>query len=165
MAPFDGLIVKRSREAGDVVVPGSAILTLISLEELWINAWVDETEMAKLAEQQTARVVFRSEPDLSYSGTVARLGREADRETREFVVDVRVLELAKNWAVGQRAEVFIEVAHKESVTRIPANLIKTRNGEWGVFVSREGNARGNPSLSVYAVASSLKSQPAYSRGT
>jgi len=143
-APFDGLVVKRSREAGDVVVPGSSIMTLISMKELWISAWVDETEMAKLEEQQTARVVFRSEPEHSYAGTVARLGKEADRETREFVVDVRVLELAKNWAVGQRAEVFIEVAHKDDVLRMPANLIITRNGEAGVFVSDRKNARWRP---------------------
>ncbi len=48
-APFDGLIVARIREPGDVVVPGSSTLTLISTDELWINAWVDETEMARLS--------------------------------------------------------------------------------------------------------------------
>ena len=34
---------------------------------------------------------------------------------------MRVLELPKNWAVGQRAEVFIEVARKEDVTLLPAS--------------------------------------------
>ncbi|MDH3603986.1 MAG: efflux RND transporter periplasmic adaptor subunit, partial [Candidatus Tectomicrobia bacterium] len=62
-APFEGLIVRRHRDPGDVVVPGSAILTLISTDELWITAWIDETEMSKLQEGQKARVVFRSEPD------------------------------------------------------------------------------------------------------
>jgi len=143
-APFDGLIVKRSREAGDVVVPGSSMMTLISTEELWISAWVDETEMAKLEEQQTARVVFRSEPKHAYPGTITRLGKEADRETREFVVDVSVLELARNWAVGQRAEVFIEVARKDDVIRMPSHLIITRNGEVGVFVSDGEYARWCP---------------------
>ena len=111
-APFDGLIVARIRQPGDVVVPGSSILTLISTDELWINAWVDETEMAKLADGQPARVIFRSESERSYCGSVARLGRQADRETREFVVDVSVLELPDNWAVGQRADVFVEVERK-----------------------------------------------------
>ncbi|NOZ41401.1 MAG: efflux RND transporter periplasmic adaptor subunit [Planctomycetes bacterium] len=134
VAPFDGMIVKRSRELGDVVVPGSSILTLISLDELWIRAWIDETEMAKLAEGQSARVVFRSEPEKSYPGKVVRLGKEADRETREFIVDVRVLELASNWAVGQRAEVFIEVSNKQDVVQLPADKVLTRDGEKGVFV-------------------------------
>ncbi len=141
LAPFEGLIVKRSREPGDVVVPGSSILTLISLDELWIRAWIDETEMAKLAEGQTARVVFRSEPEKSYAGTVVRLGKEADRETREFIVDVRVLDLAKNWAVGHRAEVFIEATSKDYVLQIPAEKVVTRNGVTGVFVREKGRAQ------------------------
>jgi len=143
-APFDGLIVKRNRETGDVVVPGSSIMTLISIEELWISAWVDETEMAKLETQQTARVVFRSEAERSYPGLVVRLGKEADRETREFIVDVSVLELAKNWAVGQRAEVFIETARKDDAIRLPANLLVIRNDEVGVYVSEGRNARWRP---------------------
>ncbi len=143
-APFEGLIIKRNREPGDVVVPGSSILTLISLDELWISAWVDETEMEKLNEQQAARIVFRSEPERSYPGKVVRLGKEADRETREFIVDVSALELAKNWAVGQRAEVFIETARKAAVTRMPARLLVTRDEEIGVFVKQEGIARWCP---------------------
>ena len=139
-APFEGLIVKRHRDPGDVVVPGSAILTLISTDELWISAWVDETEMAKLSTDQTARVVFRSEPDRSYSGKVVRLGREADRETREFIVDVRVLELPENWAVGQRAESFIEVARKDNVVSVPGKFVIVGVDGPGVFVSSNGRS-------------------------
>jgi HlyD family secretion protein len=139
-APFDGLIVRRQRDPGDVVVPGSSILTLISTEELWISAWVDETKMAEVNEGQPARVVFRSEPDRSYPGKVARLGREADRETREFLVDVRVLQLPTNWAVGHRAEVYIQTAHKDDATLLPAKYVVWREGRSGLFISRDGHA-------------------------
>jgi HlyD family secretion protein len=139
-APFDGLIVRRQRDPGDVVVPGSSILTLISTEELWISAWVDETKMAEVNEGQSARVVFRSEPDRSFPGTVARLGREADRETREFLVDVRVLQLPKNWAVGHRAEVYIQTAHKDDAVLIPAKYLIRRDGQVGIFIDRDGHA-------------------------
>jgi len=133
-AAFDGLIVRRQRDPGDVVVPGSPILSLISLEELWISAWIDETEMARLEVDQPARVVFRSEPDRSYPGRVARLGKEADRETREFVVDVYVLQLPKNWAVGQRVEVYIETARKANATLLPATCVRRQANAPGVFV-------------------------------
>lgn len=107
-APYDGLVIRRDRDPGDLLVPGAALMELISLDELWVSAWVDETAMPRLAPGQTASVVFRSEPGKSYPGIVARLGREADRETREFLVDVRVEQLPANWAVGQRAEVWIQ---------------------------------------------------------
>ena len=141
LAPFDGLIVKRFRDPGDIVVPGSPTLTLISLDEIWISAWVDETEMARLRVGQPARALFRSEPERGYKGHVARLGREADRETREFVVDVRVLTLPENWAVGQRAEVYVETARKSSVPLLPAKFVQWRDDVPGVFCRTGGRAQ------------------------
>jgi HlyD family secretion protein len=134
VAPFAGLIVRRRLDPGDVVVLGSPILLLVSLDELWITAWVDETEMAGLQVDQAARVVFRSEPERSYPGKVARLGRETDRETREFIVDVDVLELPNNWAVGQRTEVYIQTASAADATIIPTTFIRRRDNGPGVFV-------------------------------
>lgn len=133
-APFDGLIVNRHCDPGDVAVPGSAVLTLIATDELWISAWVDETEMDRLRVGQPARVVFRSQPDESWPGEVVRLGREADRETREFIVDVRVRDLPPNWAVGQRAEVYIETDRRDGVVMLPAERLLLRDGQPGVFV-------------------------------
>jgi len=140
-APFDGLIVRRDRDPGNVVVPGSSVLVLVSTDELWISAWVDETEMDRLRPGQPARVVFRSQPNKSYAGEVARLGREADRETREFLMDVWVRELPTNWAVGQRAEAYIEVARKQDVTLLPAHLVSRRDGQPGAWVASDGKAR------------------------
>ena len=140
-APFDALVVRRDREAGDVVTAGSSVLQLVSTDQMWITAWVDETELARLAEGQPARVVFRSEPGVAYAGVVARVGREADRETREIVVDVRVEKLPANWAVGQRAEVYIQVDRRDDVTTLPAGLVLVRDGKTGVMVDDDGKAR------------------------
>ncbi|TWU47049.1 efflux RND transporter periplasmic adaptor subunit [Rubripirellula reticaptiva] len=144
VAPFDGLVIRRNREPGDIAVPGSSILTLISMDEVWISAWVDETEMARLKTDQPARIVFRSQPYESFPGSVARLGREADRETREFLVDVRVHELPTNWAVGQRAEAFIRVEQVSNAVTLPARLVQRRNGAEGVFVLSGGHAKWQP---------------------
>jgi HlyD family secretion protein len=107
-APYDGLIIRRDRDPGDMLVPGGALMEVISLDEIWVSAWVDETAISKVAAGQMARIVFRSESDKNYPGVVSRIGRETDRETREFLVDVRVNELPKNWTIGQRAEVYIQ---------------------------------------------------------
>jgi HlyD family secretion protein len=144
LAPFDGLIIRRDRDPGDVVVPGASIFLLISTESLWVRAWVDETEMSKLAEGQKARVAFRAEPETAYGGRVARLGRETDRETREFLVDVAVERLPRNWSVGQRADVFIETARRDGALVVPAQLILRRQGETGVMVARNGRAAWQP---------------------
>ena len=140
-SPYDGLIVRRERDAGGVVVPGSAILEVIATNEVWVAAWVDETAMSALAPGQAARVVFRSEPTKRYAGAVARLGRETDRETREALVDVRVQELPANWTIGQRAEVFIETGRRQEALAVPAGFVQWRSGQPGVFVREQGRAR------------------------
>lgn len=144
LAPFDGLIIRRDRDPGDVVVPGTSIFLLISTGSLWVRAWIDETEMQKIAEGQATRVVFRAEPETVYRGRVVRLGRETDRETREFLVDVAVENLPRNWSVGQRADVFIETGHRQDVIVIPPHLIVRRGGETGVMVDRNGRAAFQP---------------------
>jgi HlyD family secretion protein len=141
LSPYDGLVVRRDRDPGGVVVPGGSLLQLISTNEIWVSAWVDETAMTDLATGQPARVVFRSEPGKSYPGEVARLGRETDRETREFLVDVRVKELPKNWTVGQRAEVFIETGRKSDALVIAQRFVHWRDGQPGVFVNEHGQAK------------------------
>ncbi len=140
VSPYNGLVVRRDRDPGGVIVPGGSLMQVISTNEIWVSAWVDETAMAGLAPGQPARVVFRSEPAQSYPGEVARLGLEADRETREFVVDVRVNQLPRVWAVGQRAEVFIESGRKSGVLTVPPQFLQWRNNRPGVFVNERGAA-------------------------
>jgi HlyD family secretion protein len=141
VSPYDGLIVRRDRDPGGVAVPGSSILQLISTNQIWVSAWVDETAMARLAPGQPARVVFRSEPQKNYPGEIVRLGREADRETREFLVDVRVQVLPKNWAVGQRAEVYLDTGRKDSALIVPLRFMSWRAGKPGVFAVENAKAR------------------------
>jgi HlyD family secretion protein len=140
VAPFEGLIVRRDRDPGDVVVPGSSMLLLVSLKEIWVSAWVDETRMGRLKPGQPARAVFRSEPSMSYRGKVIRVGRETDRETREFLVDVQPDKLPELWSVGQRAEVYVETAHKSNATLVPSPFLVKRGGKTGVFVAVQGHA-------------------------
>lgn len=141
LSPYDGLVTRRDRDPGGVVVPGASVLQVVATNEIWVSAWVDETAMVGLNVGQPARVVFRSEPTRNYPGEVARLGREADRETREFVVDVRVKELPENWTIGQRAEVFIETGRKSNVVLLPPQFVRWRENRPGVFVNDHGKAR------------------------
>ena len=137
-APFDGLIVKRNRDPGDIVVPGSMVLDMISLDELWISAWVDETMLDGLKAGQASKIVFRSAPAIELPGKVVRISPQADRETREVLVDVAIDRMPKIWAVGQRAEVYIETDRKENALVIPQRVVVWRQQQPGVFVIENG---------------------------
>jgi HlyD family secretion protein len=97
--------------------------------------------MGGLAPGQPAKIVFRSEPKRPYKGKVVRVGREVDRETREFKVDVGVDILPKNWAVGQRAEVYIETGRKSSAVNVPLKALVWRKNKPGVYIVNAGRAK------------------------
>ena len=40
-SPYDGLIIRRDRDPGDMLVPGGSLMEIISLDEIWVSAWVD----------------------------------------------------------------------------------------------------------------------------
>jgi HlyD family secretion protein len=143
-APFEGLVVRRDRDPGDVVVPGTSILYLVSLKEVWVSAWVDETMQARIKPGQPARIVFRTEPTVEYRGTVVRIGRETDPETREFLVDVQPEKLPEQWSIGQRAEVYIETRRKSDATLVLSSLLVRRGDDTGVFVAIGGQAEWRP---------------------
>jgi len=143
-APFDGKIVQRERDPGNIIVPGTAILSMVSTDVLWIRAWVDETALAKIKVGQPSRIIFRSDPKNEYPGKVARIGSEVDRETREFIVDVFVDKLPTNWAVGQRAEVFIKAGEKEKAVSVSESMIQWRDRTPGVFTEQAGKAIWTP---------------------
>jgi HlyD family secretion protein len=144
VAPFDGLVIERQRDAGAIVVPGSPILQLISLDDLWVSAWVDESEMDQLKDQQQAKIIFRSRPSAAFDGVVARLGKQTDRETREFTVDVRALKLPETWAIGQRAEVYIETARVDECMWLPSTFVTNLDGQVGVYINDNGIAKWRP---------------------
>ena len=143
-APFDGLVVRRDRDVGDVVVPGTTVMTVVATDTLWISSWVDESAIAAITVGQPARIVLRSDPSKERVGEVLRTGREVDRESREFLVDVQITDLPAHWAIGQRAEVFIRTATAEGATRLPWRFLRTRDGVDGVWVDDHGRATWRP---------------------
>lgn len=160
-APFAGLVVRREREVGDVVVPGTTLMTVVATDTLWISAWVDESAVAAIAVGQPARIVLRSEPETPRVGTVLRVGREVDRESREFLVDVQIADPPAQWAIGQRAEVYIRTAKAEGAISLPWRFLRTRDGVDGVWIDDHGRALwralslGLRGLDTVAVAAGL----------
>ncbi|MEN9841591.1 MAG: Macrolide-specific efflux protein MacA precursor [Verrucomicrobiota bacterium] len=143
-APFAGLIVRRDRHPGEVVAPGASILHLVPPEDLWVSAWIDESAAASLAPGQPARLTFRSTPDQSYPATVTRIGRETDRETREFLIDLTPARLPANWTLGQRVDALIQTSLQPATLALPLTFIQYRQGIPGTWILRNNRARWTP---------------------
>lgn len=112
LSPVNGILIRRLREPGAIVSAGTPVLSVVSTRKLWVRAWVDERALGQLQLGQAAQVVLRSHPEKCLPGRVDRIGRQADRQTHELMVDVELLELPPLFAIGQRADVKIPIKVK-----------------------------------------------------
>lgn len=134
-SPFDGVVLRRVREVGDVAVPGAAVLKIAATDTVWASVWVDETYLRALTIGLPARAALRSEPERTLRGKITRIGREVDRETRELLVDVSFDTPPEMLVFGQRVDTWIELARRVDVVRVPARAVLQLDGHEGAFVA------------------------------
>ena len=128
VSPFEGLVIRRFHDPGDPVAVGATVLRVVATDRLWVRAWIDETALGKLAEGQLAQVIFPADPEHALGGRVDRIGREADRQTHEVLVDVLLDAIPERVAIGQRADVRIELGRSKETLRAPLSFIR-RDGQ------------------------------------
>lgn len=137
LAPFDGLVTRRLREPGDTVTIGSTVLRIVDANRVYVNAAVDETMLPLLAVDQRAAIFFPG-TDASLTGRVTRISWEADRQTHELLVEVTPERLERRVAIGQRADVRVEVGRREHVLRVPIRMVQHDDTGAFVYADRDG---------------------------
>jgi len=77
-APFNGVVLVRQAELGEVVSPGTPIVTLADLDHLWLRVYVPETDLGKVHWGQCVDVRTDTYPDKIYHGRVSLISSEAE---------------------------------------------------------------------------------------
>jgi HlyD family secretion protein len=77
VAPFDGTVATRSAEPGEVVSPGTPIMTIVNLSNVYLRAFIPEGEIGRVRAGQTARVYLDSNPKQPLDAVVARIDPQA----------------------------------------------------------------------------------------
>lgn len=77
-APFDGVILARQAELGEVVAAGTPIITLADLDHLWVRVYIPETDLGKVRWGQEVEVRTDTYPGKSYHGHISFISSEAE---------------------------------------------------------------------------------------
>ena len=77
IAPFDGTVITRSAEPGEVVTAGTPIVTLLDLSKVYLRGFVPEGQIGKVKIGQLARVYLDSNPSQPIDAFVSRADPEA----------------------------------------------------------------------------------------
>ncbi len=99
-APFDGTVLRKDAEVGEIVAPSSAgggltrtaIVTMADLGTLEVEVDVNEAYIAQIANGQPARTTLDAYPDTSFAGRVRQVVPTADRQKATVQVKVSILD-------------------------------------------------------------------------
>lgn len=77
-SPINGLVLSKNTEIGEVVSPGSSLLTLGDLLHPWVKIYIKETDLGKVKLGQKAEVKIDSYPDKVFKGKVTYISSQAE---------------------------------------------------------------------------------------
>jgi HlyD family secretion protein len=98
-APFDGTVLTKNADIGEVVAPfGSstnaraAVVTMADMSSLQVEADVSESNIAKVSVGQRCKIVLDSFPDKTYQGMVDSIVPTVDRAKATVLVKIKFLD-------------------------------------------------------------------------
>ena len=156
-APFDGVILSKSANVGDLVTPFSnatdskgAVVTMADMSTLEVEADVSESSLAKVRVGQPAEIVLDALPDTRFRGHISRMVPTVDRakatvmtKVKFDAIDPRILPEMSAKVSFLSQEVTPDAAEAAG-RRQSRRASSQRDGRTVVFVVRDGRAVAVP---------------------
>jgi RND family efflux transporter MFP subunit len=151
-APFDGVILSKSANVGDLVTPFSnatdskgAVVSMADMSTLEVEADVSESSLAKISVGQPAEIVLDALPDTRFRGHISRIVPTVDRakatvmtKVRFDAIDPRVLPEMSAKVSFLSQEVTAE--QQKPLVAVNPDALVQRDGGTEIFVVRDGRA-------------------------
>jgi HlyD family secretion protein len=77
-APTAGVVLVRDAELGEVVAPGTPVMTLADVDHVWMRAYIAEPDLPRIRWGQAATVHTDAHPSHGYHGRISFISSEAE---------------------------------------------------------------------------------------
>jgi len=152
-APFDGTVLTKNAEVGEIVAPfgGSttsktAVVTIADMKSLLVETDVSESNIEKIKEGRECEITLDAYPEKSYQGYVFKIVPTADRSKATVLVKVGF----KNYDSRVLPEMSAKVSflsekndneeNQSPVLTIPLSAVDELNGKKIVYVVNDNKA-------------------------
>jgi RND family efflux transporter MFP subunit len=152
-APFDGTVLTKDADVGEVVAPFAsssssrgAVVTMADMSSLLVEADVSESNITRVKAGQPCEIVLDAYPDHRYEGLVHKIVPTADRAKATVLTKVRFTNRddrvlpemsAKVTFLSGRLDLSREGSNTPRLT-IPSTGLVTRDGREMVFRAEQG---------------------------
>lgn len=155
-APFDGVVLTKSANMGDVVTPFSsaldakgAVVTMADMSTLEVEADVSESSLQKVKIDQPCEIQLDALPEVRLRGVVVRMVPTVDRAKATVLVKVRFIDRDPRVLPEMSAKVaFLEkemaAEQRTARTAVQPTAIVQRGEKNVVFIIRDGKVIETP---------------------
>ncbi len=151
-APFDGIILSKSANVGDMVTPFSsaadskgAVVTMADMSTLEVEADVSEASLSKITIGQPCEVTLDALPDMRFRGTVSRIVPTVDRAKATVMTKVKFEAIDARVLPEMSAKVSflsqpVTAEQQKPMTAVNPDALTQRDGKTVVLIVREEKA-------------------------
>ena len=155
-APFDGVILSKSANVGDMVTPFSsaadskgAVVNMADMSTLEVEADVSESSLSKIKVGQPAEISLDALPDARFRGHINRIVPTIDRAKATVMTKVRFESIDPRILPEMSAKVSflsqdVTDAQQKPLTGVATDAIAQRDGKSVVFVVKDDRADAVP---------------------
>ncbi|HEV8502047.1 MAG TPA: efflux RND transporter periplasmic adaptor subunit [Casimicrobiaceae bacterium] len=152
-APFDGVILSKSANVGDMVTPFSsavdskgAVVNMADMSTLEVEADVSESSLAKIQVGQSAEIALDALPDMRFRGHISRIVPTIDRAKATVMTKVKFDAIDPRILPEMSAKVTfltrdVTPEQQKPLTAVATDAIVERDGRPVVFVVKADRAQ------------------------
>jgi RND family efflux transporter MFP subunit len=137
-APITGTIVKVNKAPGEQVAPGEAVLEIMALDTVWVEAPIFEKDLGKLGRENEAVFTTTAYPDKEFRGRLLNINPVVDEQTRAATAVFEVNNASGELRAGMQANVRLNAGAKTPVLLVPKEAVVDNEGQKIVYVLRSG---------------------------
>jgi HlyD family secretion protein len=78
LSPLSGVVLSKNVEPGEFVAAGTPVITVGDLENVWLRAYINETDLGRVKVGQRVRVTADTYPNKRYEGHVSFIASQAE---------------------------------------------------------------------------------------
>lgn len=128
-SPVDGIISKRSVQAGDKVSPDTALFGIVNLSQLTLEAQVPSSEIPRVKIGQQVNFHVDGFGTRNFSGKVARINPATEAGSRSMLVYIAVGNFDAALKGGMFAKGSLTLEKSAAMPVIPIQAVRQQNGQ------------------------------------
>lgn len=149
-APFDGRLGITTVNPGQYINPGDKIVTLQSYSDIYIDFYLPQQELSRIAVGQTINVTIDTYPGKTFTGQISTISPKVETDTRNIEVEAIIHNPQQELVPGMFATAEIQAGVEERYLTVPQTSVTFNPyGETVYIVEDKGKSPdGKPALTA-----------------